>query len=146
MNVRPAILIQKNGQILTLEYHYGGQIVYNLPGGNVDFGETMSQTLKREMIEELAMKVEVGELIVVGEVHIEEKNKSTLHCLFEGNIVEGEPTINAEHCSAKEIKWLNISDISSVNLYPNLKKEILQWINNQPLEDFYVGKIEQTWF
>lgn len=146
MNVRPAILIQKNGQILTLEYHYGGQIVYNLPGGNVDFGETMSQTLKREMIEELGMEVEVGELIVVGEIHIEEKNKSTLHCLFEGEITKGEPNINPDQCSAKEVKWLNISDIDSSNMYPNLKKEILQWINNQPLEDFYVGKIEQPWF
>jgi 8-oxo-dGTP diphosphatase len=145
MNVRPAILIIENDKILTLEYQYGSQAVYNLPGGNVEFGETMSQTLQREMIEELGMKISVGELAMVGEIHLTQKEKYTLHCLFECKIIEGIPKINSKNTSAKAIKWLNINELSDIHLYPNFKKEILLWLNDD-LEDYYIGKIEQQWF
>jgi 8-oxo-dGTP diphosphatase len=144
MNVRPAILIIVNDKILTLEYQYGSQAVYNLPGGNVEFGETMSQTLQREMMEELGIKVSVGELTMVGEVHLPDKNKYTLHCLFEGTITEGNPEINLQNTSAKAIKWLYINELANIHLYPNFKKEIPLWLNDQ-LEDYYIGKIEQEW-
>lgn len=145
MNVRPAILIIEDNKILTLEYQYSNQTVYNLPGGNVDFGETMSQTLHREMTEELGIKVAIGELAMVGEVHLPQKEKYTLHCLFEGKIIEGKPQINPQNTSAKAIKWLSINELADSNLYPNFKKEIPLWLNNQ-LEDYYIGKIEQVWF
>jgi 8-oxo-dGTP diphosphatase len=144
MNVRPAILIIENDKILTLEYQYANQTVYNLPGGNVEFGETMSLTLQREMVEELGIKVSVGELAMVGEIHLPDKNKYTLHCLFEGKITEGEPQINPQNTSAKAIKWLNINELCNFHLYPNFKKEIPLWLNGQ-LDDYYIGKIEQVW-
>ncbi len=144
MNVRPAILIIENDRMLTLEYQYDSQTVYNLPGGNVEFGETMSQTLQREMMEELGIKVSVGELAMVGEIHLPDKNKYTLHCLFEGIIIEGKPQINPQNTSAKAIKWLNINELSNFHLYPNFKKEIPLWLDDK-LEDYYIGKIEQVW-
>jgi 8-oxo-dGTP diphosphatase len=144
MNVRPAILIIENDKLLTMEYQYGNQTVYNLPGGNVEFGETMSQTLHREMMEELGVKVSIGELAIVGEVHLPEKEKYTLHCLFEGKITEGTPTINLQNTSAKSIKWLSINELEKIHLYPNLKKEIPLWIANE-LDDYYIGKIAQEW-
>ncbi len=39
--------------------------VYELPGGHIDFGEDLKAGLAREIMEELGMRVEVGEVVDV---------------------------------------------------------------------------------
>lgn len=145
MNIRPAILIIQDNKILTMQYRYGDADVFNLPGGNVEFGETMSDTLAREMGEELNLQVAVGEMITIGEVFFPEKKKHTLHAIFKGEIIEGEPTINPSETSALNIKWIDIQQLSNINLYPNISDSILKYLNNQ-LDNPYIGQINQQWF
>jgi ADP-ribose pyrophosphatase YjhB (NUDIX family) len=145
INVRPAVLIIENQQVLTMQYNYGGQEVYNLPGGNLELGEYLSEALSREMQEELGIEVTVGVMILVGEVYFEDRKKHTLHLLFEGKIKAGIPTLNPNETSALGIKWLNISDLDTVNLYPNLTKSIQDYLAGK-LNNKYIGKIDQQWF
>jgi len=145
MKIRPAILIIENEKILTMQYNYGEQDVYNLPGGNLEFGEHLSNALAREMVEEMGIKVSVEELILVGEVHNAEQIKQTFHFIFAGKIIEGKPILNPKETSALAIKWLNISELTSVNLYPNISEKLLQYLAGN-LENKYIGKIEQQWF
>lgn len=145
INIRPAVLIIENQQILTMQYQYGGQEVYNLPGGNLELGEHLSDALMREMHEELGIEVSIGEMILVGELYFEDRKKHTLHLLFEGKITVGVPTINPKETSALAIKWLDIDDLKKVNLYPNLSKAITDYIAGK-LNNKYIGKIDQQWF
>lgn len=145
INVRPAVLIIENQQVLTMQYNYGGQEVYNLPGGNLELGEYLCEALSREMQEELGIEVAVGEMILVGEVYFEDRKKHTLHLLFEGKITAGIPKLNPKETSALGIKWLNISDLEKVNLYPNLSKSIQEYLAGK-LGNKYIGKINQQWF
>lgn len=145
IHIRPAILIIENERVLTMQYQYGGQKVFNLPGGNLELGEHLSDALAREMKEELGIEVAVGELVLVGEVYFEERKKHTLHLLFEGKITAGEPTLNPAETSALAIKWLNINDLTKVNLYPNLSKQIQEYLTGK-LNNRYIGKIDQQWF
>jgi 8-oxo-dGTP diphosphatase len=147
IKVRPAILIIENHKVLTMKYLYGGQEVYNLPGGNLELGEYLSEALAREMVEELGISVEVGELILIGEVHSsnETQNKQTLHLLFEGKITEGVPTLNPKETSALDIQWLSVNDLENINLYPNLTIQIKNFLASK-LQNKYIGKINQPWF
>ena len=145
MKIRPAILILENDKILTMQYRYGNEDVFNIPGGNVEIGESLTETLEREMQEELGIKVEVGNLILVGEVHFLEKNQQTLHCIFQGKILEGIPKLNPAETSAKSIKWLSINELHSKNMYPNVGEAIQKWFSEK-LENLYLGKIEQKYF
>ena len=148
IKIRPAILIIENEKILTMQYHYGGQDVYNLPGGNLEFGEQLADALAREMVEEMGINVAVGQLLMVGEVHSEQnlgQKKQTFHFIFEGNITSGTPTLNPKETSAIAIKWLTINELRLVNLYPNVSEKILEHFSNT-LDDTYIGTIEQQWF
>jgi len=145
INVRPAVLIIENQQVLTMQYKYDGQEIYNLPGGNLELGEYLSEALSREMQEELDIEVAVGEMILVGEVYFEDRKKHTLHLLFEGKITAGIPKLNPNETSALGIKWLNMSDLEKVNLYPNLSKSIQDYLAGK-LNNKYIGKIDQQWF
>lgn len=145
MKIRPAILIIENESILTMQYRYGEEYVYNLPGGNLEFGENMAEALKREMQEELGIEVEIGALAFIGEIHFPEQKKHSLHCIFEGKIISGIPTLNPEHTSANAIRWIPFQHITELNLYPNVSEALVSW-KNQTLENKYLGKLEQKWF
>ncbi|MEY4541233.1 MAG: hypothetical protein RLZZ306_2990, partial [Bacteroidota bacterium] len=68
MKVRPSIAIVENNHLLLMRYQYGNTDVYNLPGGNVDKGETITETVVRELMEELGIEVEVETMILSGDV------------------------------------------------------------------------------
>jgi ADP-ribose pyrophosphatase YjhB (NUDIX family) len=145
INIRPAILIIKNQQVLTMQYKYGGQEVYNLPGGNLELGEYLSDALARELQEELGIDIVIGEMILVGEVYFEDRKKHTLHILYEGEITAGILILNPKETSALTIKWLDINDLDAVNIYPNLSKSIKEYLAGK-LNNKYIGKIDQQWF
>ena len=130
-----------------MKYIYGGKEVYNLPGGNLELGEYLNEALAREMVEELGIEVEVGELILIGEVHsgVKEQMKQTLHLLFEGKIREGLPTLNPKETSALDTEWLSVNDLEIINLYPNLTTQIKDYLAGKLLNK-YIGKIDQPWF
>lgn len=145
IKIRPAVLIIENQKVLTMQYCYGNQDVYNFPGGNLELGEYLNEALAREMEEELGIKVEVGELILIGEVHFSEQKKQTLHLLFDGKIIEGTPILNPKETSALAIKWLPIEELLEVNLYPNVSNKIQEYLAGK-LANKYIGSIAQLWF
>lgn len=144
INVRPSIVIIENGKILCLKYVYNGTILYNLPGGNLEFGENIKEALRREMIEELNLEVEVSKLLFVGEVH--HNKKVTMHFVFEGKIEKGIAKINHLQTSAIEASWLEMNNLNDINLYPNVKEKLLIWHNKLADCSVYLGEIVQQWF
>lgn len=140
MKVRPALLLRRADAVLTLRYRYGATDVYGLPGGNPDDGETMPETLVRELREELGVTVRVGRLLLLGEVLLPGK-KAVLHAVFEGELREGDPLPNPAETTALEAVWLPVADLHRLNLYPNVGA----FVQNPPATP-YLGPIAQEWF
>jgi 8-oxo-dGTP diphosphatase len=126
MNVRPSVVIFHKGHILTMRYSYSGQHVYGLPGGNPDPDETLMQTLRRELQEEMNVDIEVGGLIVCAEMHWPEIKKDTLHMVFEAEIISGLPSLNTQETTCEALVWIPLQDLSTHLLYPNISNEILE--------------------
>ncbi len=141
MKIRPSIFIAENNQILLMRYRYGDTNVYNLPGGNVDKGETLTETVIRELMEELGIEVEVGKMMLSGDVIMPEGKEDVLHCVFEGKILSGKPVLNPKETSALEVVWMPLEDLYKLEMYPNVGKYLFESTDFQ-----YVGKIEQTWW
>jgi 8-oxo-dGTP diphosphatase len=144
MKVRPSILVIENQEVLLLRYRYGNVDVYNLPGGNPEPGETLTETLVRELQEELGIKIEVRTMILSGEVILPEQKEDVLHCVFRANVAFGTPVLNPAETSALEVVWIDISEINTVEMYPNVGYE-LQRVIMQESNYQYVGKIPQQW-
>ena len=56
-----AVILDADGRVLQLKQTYGN-FSWGLPGGAVDPGETVVQTLERECLEELGVSVDLGPL------------------------------------------------------------------------------------
>ena len=152
MNVRPSIALSRlsasgNPELLLMHYRYNGHDVYALPGGNPDRGETLHQTLERELMEELGVSVVVeDELLVGGEVLIPERKEDTLHLVFSGEIIAGNPILNPAETTAVAVAWKPANELPDLNLYPNVGSYLQRWLVVYAQPAGYVGPIIQPFF
>jgi 8-oxo-dGTP diphosphatase len=144
MKVRPAVIIIQEESVLTMRYKYGETEVYALPGGNPDPDECLPEALRRELMEELGVKIEIGEMALCGEVLWGEMKKETLHMLFKAEIGEGLPILNPAETTALEVVWLPFSELEKRLMYPNVGKDIQKYVHGS-LKSSYIGVIDQPY-
>ena len=144
MKIRPSVIIVKDDKVLTLKYLYGSTEVYAIPGGNLEFGESLSETVVRELKEEL--NLEIGLLDFCGTAEIINEKQHGVHFFFLGKIISGEPKINPKETTANSVVWLKKGQISEVNLYPKIPGLILSVLNGENPHGLFLGKIDQPWY
>jgi 8-oxo-dGTP diphosphatase len=96
---------------------------YSLPGGRVEFGETLHAALHREVAEETALKVEIVDLAAWREVMPE--TGSGGHYLimsFAARWSAGEPVLNDE---LDDYKWLAPDAVGELKMTFGLQEVIL---------------------
>jgi len=102
---------------------------WEFPGGGVEYGHTLKDTLKREMKEEYGIDINIGELLDVCDHIIPDEHQHWVSPSYVCTIVKGEPEILEPHkCdeiawfSPKEIKKLPLSIVTQFNFKNFLKK------------------------
>ncbi len=118
MKIRPAAWITRHNEVLTLRYEYPGGSLFSLPGGGLEEGERLEETLLRELREELALSVTVESLLWMGESVSQAHLPATLHILFRCTFQEGEPRLQPQHTKALAAAWLPLDEIPMRTLYP----------------------------
>jgi 8-oxo-dGTP diphosphatase len=100
-----AAVIEKNGKYLVSRRPREDEDVWEFPGGKVEEGETLAQSLQREISEELGMDVEVGEEVKV--VKTSRGDKKLLIHFLECKITAGMPVA----LGCREFSWLAPKDL-----------------------------------
>ncbi|MDX6553037.1 MAG: hypothetical protein QOH74_1525, partial [Gaiellales bacterium] len=63
-----AVIVRDDHTVLMDRTHHGGrEVFYWLPGGGIEPGETSEESLRRELMEEAAVDIEVGRVLYVSE-------------------------------------------------------------------------------
>ncbi|WP_051623631.1 NUDIX hydrolase [Clostridium hydrogeniformans] len=92
-----------------------------LPGGRLEFGESLEDTLKREVFEETKLNIEQVKLLDtwnwVGENH------EIAGVIYLCRIVEGNITLSEEH---DYYKWLEIDDESMERIHTVFKEKLIK--------------------
>ena len=101
--------------------------LWEFPGGKIEEGETPQEALKREIIEELATEIKVGDYIKTVEYDYPKFHlnmKCFLCVIVDGDIILKE---------AEDSKWLNKDELYGVNWLPadiTLIDKIADFMNN----------------
>ena len=108
-----AALILDNGRVFATQRGYGAyKDWWEFPGGKIEPGETPEEALKREIREELAAEIEVGDFLTTVEYDYPEFHLS-MDC-FWCRVLEGELKL-LEHEAAR---WLPLDDLLQVKWLP----------------------------
>lgn len=113
--------IRRDDEVLLVEFDDTTGIHYNLPGGNLDKGETLAAGVRREVREEAGVDVEVGRLLLVweyipvpGEYRYGLKHKVGL--IYECTLRPGqEPRAGYRHdANQTGLRWRPLADLATL--------------------------------
>jgi 8-oxo-dGTP diphosphatase len=103
------------------------QGLYTLPGGAVEAGETLIETLGREVREEIGMIIEPIALAGYREAIVRDEDKRVARhyviLCFAARWVAGEPVLGDE---IAEARWLRPSEVTSLNTTEGLAEIIAE--------------------
>lgn len=149
-NSAKAIIIEDSKVLLTKNVDEEGHF-YLFPGGGQDHGEVLSDTVKRECIEEIGENVEVKDLL-----HIREYiGKNHEHAYFDSHVHQieyyfvcrirteqnGSSVPSNPDSHQVGIEWVPIQDLMNFRIYPKGIRTYIQEYENKKRNTVYLGDI-----
>ncbi|MEW6608517.1 MAG: NUDIX hydrolase [bacterium] len=131
-DVRVALVVLKEDKILLVQHQKKGRKYWLLPGGRVNFGETLIEAIQREMLEEANIKVKVGDLLFISDAispDIDSK-RHIINIFFEGEMIGGELKIGNEEI-LQQIEFIPVSQLDKLTFYPMVKEELREWLQKR---------------
>jgi ADP-ribose pyrophosphatase YjhB (NUDIX family) len=139
--IRVAGLLIRGGSILMVEQGRGGERYWLLPGGGVQFGETLSDALRREIDEELGLRVGVQRLVAIVESISPDPGyaKHVIHLIFE---VSASPEALPEPQEVKVLnaRYLDELQLQSADVRPPITEFLSACVREMPSSPQYLGR------
>ncbi|MDD5167176.1 MAG: NUDIX hydrolase [Syntrophales bacterium] len=130
MRVRVSAVFEQDGEILCMKYIYGGKDVYAIPGGGVDKDIPLKDAVIDEWKNELGVKLEVGDIIMVGEAPGTKRHPQTLHIVFAADGVHGIPKVRPESTHSLDIAWVPVGKLKEYPLYPDISAQLYEYFRS----------------
>lgn len=92
----PAVkgIISRGEEVLLLKQDLGGDLLWTIPGGRMNFGETPEETLRREIREEVRLDIDIREFLQTYSFFFKGGEKQVIAMVY--HCVSPEGTVNIE--------------------------------------------------
>lgn len=124
---RAAVIVIKNNKILLIYRRKNDAEYFAVPGGHIENGESPEIAAIRELREETNLNTEIDYLF------LENESNKWHNYFYMAKNAEGESRLSAEELERNskenfyELKWVDLSKISEINLLPiKLKEKIIR--------------------
>ncbi|GGZ27623.1 hypothetical protein GCM10007049_20580 [Echinicola pacifica] len=122
------VLIE-NDKILMIKHRMSSsRVFWNVPGGGMEFGSSITMNLEREFLEETGLEVETGEFLGVTEFL--EPPLHAVELYFEVKLKKGrlalgtDPELEGHQQLLEELKFMDIKEIQAI---PRAEKHQYFW-------------------
>lgn len=113
-----ALIVHDGKVLVVIERLRNGRILHDFPGGGIEFGEKLQDALRREVFEEVGLRVEPVKVTGAWDFVIKHANVHIVCIAFQCRLAEafvGEPKLDFNHNPATEdiieARWLTPAEI-----------------------------------
>ncbi len=130
IRIRVGAVIISDKRVLLIEHVKDDKKYWLVPGGGVKFGENLSEALKRELNEELAIDIEINDLIFSSDSISKKDNRHIVNLYFECAHVSGELKLGHDR-RLNSYGYFSAEELSALTIIPPIKKELVSILNEK---------------
>ncbi len=139
--LRVAPVIVRDDAILLVRHLKQGRTYWLLPGGGVEYGESLAEALVREVKEETNLDILIGHLILVNDSIPPDRHRHVVNLYFTAEVTGGELAMGRDYNLA-ELRYVPLDELLDLEFYPDVRHELLQAIRaGYPDRAAYLGNL-----
>ena len=140
--IRVAAIIMRGRSILLARHERDGTSYWLLPGGGVDYGETLEAALVRELKEEASLDIRVQRLVLVNDSIPPDQHRHIVNVCFTAEIIGGKLAVGQDDTRLVDMKFVSIARLPRLTFYPDIRETLVRSLD----EDFsnapgYLGNL-----
>lgn len=119
IRIRVAVVIPRENEILLVRHVKQGRQYWLIPGGGLNFGETIEECARREIKEETNMEIKLLKLLFVSESVSLEYERHLVNLFFLGKVLSPEAPLKVtDDVRVKEARYLPVDRLKEIELHP----------------------------
>jgi ADP-ribose pyrophosphatase YjhB (NUDIX family) len=140
--LRVAAVLVRDGAVLLVRHVKGERTYWLLPGGGVDYGESLGEAVLREVKEETGLDVRLGRLILVNDSIPPDRHRHVVNLYFTVELAGGAALTLGEDWNLAELRWMPLDELRGLEFYPDVREELLAAIEaGYPDAARYLGNL-----
>ncbi|MDP2182917.1 MAG: NUDIX hydrolase [Actinomycetota bacterium] len=140
--MRVAALLLLGDSVVTVRHRAGNATYHLLPGGGVDWGESLGQALIREVAEETGLTCAVGRPVVVNDTIAPDGSRHIINITFECSVTGGAITDEPLDPRVEAVDLVAPSALGGLDLRPPIASHLLEALDRKASHGaIYVGSI-----
>ncbi|MBD3407836.1 MAG: NUDIX domain-containing protein [Candidatus Lokiarchaeota archaeon] len=135
------IILDKDRVVLVKRKNEPYKGMWVLPGGFVDYGETVEEAAVREVMEETGLEIKLKAILGVYSDPARDPRKHIQSTVFIAQYISGTPIGGDD---AAEAKWFTLEELNKVSLafdHNQIIKDFIDWMNER---ETYWSKKDRT--
>lgn len=139
VRIRVAGILIRENRLLLIAHKKDEEVYWLLPGGGVDYGESLHEALIREFVEELNITVDVEDVALISDSIDPSGNRHVVNMCFLCTYKNGDFILGDEH-RLYDFRFFDRDELADLNIFPPINGNLLDIMNGK-IKDRYIGKL-----
>ncbi len=140
--IRVAAIVVRGNDILLAQHRKADESYWVLPGGGVDYGETIEEALVRELQEEANVTIRVDRLVIVNDSIPPDRHRHIVNLYFTATLIDGKVRVGTGDKRLVGMEFVPIARLPELVVYPDVRDVLIKGLKDDfAASPIYLGNL-----